>query len=96
MQQAKVHEKAIEAFEKAAHGNERQGSPYHAAKNLERAGEIAAAQSSWDQTKDFYTRAASAFAEASRSQVAAESLIKCAKLLEAHDAKVRTVLVLPF
>ena len=42
--------------------------------------------------KDLYTRAASAYAEANRSQVAAESLMKCAKALETHDAKVQATL----
>mmetsp|Transcript_16189 Transcript_16189/g.48508 ORF Transcript_16189/g.48508 Transcript_16189/m.48508 type:complete len:98 (-) Transcript_16189:16-309(-) len=37
--QSKVYAKAIAAFDKAAHGQERLNSPWHAAKHLEKAAE---------------------------------------------------------
>ena len=88
VQQAKAHDKAKDAYEKAATGNERQGSPFHAAKDLEKAGEAATALCAWEQVKDFYSRAAQAFGEANRGSAAAESLMKCAKQLETHDPQV--------
>lgn len=39
VQQSKVYAKAIAAFDKAAHGQERLNSPWHAAKHLEKAAE---------------------------------------------------------
>ena len=44
MQQSKVYQKAIAAFEKAAHGQQRLNSPWHAAKHLERAAECSKAR----------------------------------------------------
>lgn len=88
LQQAKSYEKARIAYEQAATGQERQGSPYHAAKSLEKAAEASAGLNAWEQVKDFYNRAAQAYAEASRSQAAADALMKCAKVLEPHQPKV--------
>ena len=88
MQQAKAYERAREAFEMASTGQERMGSSWHAAKQLEKAAEMAAAASDTASMQSLYLHTAQLFAECGRAPTAAEVLLKCAKAIESADAKV--------
>lgn len=73
---------AKECYERAATGQERQKSGWHAAKALEKAGEVAKELGLWDDVEAHYTRAAELFAEEGRPQAAAEAAARGARALE--------------
>lgn len=79
---AKQPEKAKEAYERAAMGQERLASPWQAAKNLEAAGDLAKELSRWDEVMDFYRRACELYVECGKPQPAADALARGARALE--------------
>jgi tetratricopeptide (TPR) repeat protein len=89
LQQAKDYDKAREAFEKAATGHQRQGSPWNSAKSLEKAADMAKqCRSGGLDVEALYRDAASGYMEAGRTTAAAEALARAALHLEGLDAKV--------
>ncbi|KAK9815390.1 hypothetical protein WJX72_002807 [[Myrmecia] bisecta] len=92
--QNKAFSKAKHAYEKAATGQDRQGSPWHAAKNVEKAAELAKEAGAENEVPELYRRAAGYYAEAGRGQAAAEALAKGARAMEASDPKVANELYL--
>lgn len=93
MQQAKAWDKAREAFEMAAKCSQRQDSPWHAAKHLEKAAEAARETQDWSLTIDYLKQAALAYREAGRPQSAGETLAKGARMLEERNPEVTKVLL---
>ena len=91
MQQAKAWDKAREAFEMAARCSQRQDSPWHAAKHLEKAAEASKETQDWSLTIDYLKQAALAYREAGRPQSAAETLAKGARMLEERNPEVEPV-----
>lgn len=85
-QQSKNYERARDAFEKVATGHLRQGSPWHSAKNLEKAADMAK-QSGGLNVEVLYRDASRAYLEAGRTQTAAEALARAALHLESLDPK---------
>ncbi|BDA50046.1 probable gamma-soluble NSF attachment protein [Coccomyxa sp. Obi] len=83
---SKSYGKARDAFEKAATGHHRQGSPWHSAKNLEKAADMAKESGGMD-VEVLYRDAARAYLEAGRTQAAAEALARAARHLEGLDPK---------
>lgn len=83
---------AKECYEKSATGQERTRSPWHAAKNLEKAGEMAKELRDWSGVQDCYNRAADFYCEEGRQSNAAEALARGALLLEEHDAQTAAVM----
>lgn len=79
---------AKECYERAATGQERQKSGWHAAKALEKAGEVAKELGLWDDVEAHYTRAAELFAEEGRPQAAAEAAARGARALEERRPEV--------
>lgn len=88
MQQNKALAKAKEAFEKAAIGQERQGSNWHAAKDIEKAADIAREMGLHTELPKLYRQAAEYYALESRLQAAAETLSKGAKFVAENDSQV--------
>lgn len=88
MQQAKAWDKAREAHEMAASCWRHQGSPWHAAKHLEKAGDCARESSDMTLMIDYMKQASSAYREAGRPQAAADCLTKGAKWSEASNPEV--------
>ncbi len=86
LQLSKSYGKARDAFEKAAAGHHRQGSPWHSAKNLEKAADMAKESGGMD-FEVLYQDAARAYLEAGRTQAAAEALARAARHLEGLDPK---------
>ncbi|GBG89196.1 hypothetical protein CBR_g48904 [Chara braunii] len=81
---AKHYEKAIEAFEKAATGQERMGAPFTAAKHMESAGMMAKEARRWEVATASYKRACELYLEAGRPQPGADALFKGARAIEDH------------
>lgn len=79
---AKQPEKAKDAYERAAEGQERLSSPWQAAKNLEAAGGIAKELGKFDEVLDFYRRASNLYAECGMPQPSADALARGARALE--------------
>lgn len=73
---------AKQCLEKAAMGQERQRSGWHAAKNMEKAGEIAKEMGIWDDVEECYSRAAEYYNGEGRHTAAADALAKGARALE--------------
>eukprot|EP00897_Mesotaenium_endlicherianum_P001016 jgi/Mesen1/10915/ME000095S10253 len=86
LRQAKRLEQAIEAYERAAYGQERIDGKWQAAKHMETAGSLSHELKQWRQVADFYRRASTLYLENNRLQPAAEALARGAKLLEEADA----------
>ncbi|GBG77743.1 hypothetical protein CBR_g24190 [Chara braunii] len=80
----KHYEKAMEAFEKAATGQERLGSPFSAAKHMESAGMMAKEAHQWTSAAASYSRACELYLEAGRPQPASDALFKGARAVEDH------------
>lgn len=66
----------------AAKCAQRQNSPWHAAKHLERAAEAAKETADWTLAVDYLKQASMAYREAGRPQSAADSLAKGAGWIE--------------
>jgi len=73
----------------AAKCSQRQDSPWHAAKHLEKASEAAKETQDWTLVVDYLKQASLAYREAGRTQSAAEALSKGARFLEERDPQVR-------
>ena len=73
----------------AAKCSQRQDSPWHAAKHLEKAAEASRETQDWSLTIDYLKQAALAYREAGRPQSAAETLAKGARMLEDKDPGVQ-------
>ena len=84
----KAWDKAREAYEMAAKCAQRQDSPWHAAKHLEKAAEAAKETSDWTLVVEYYKNASLAYREAGRAQSAADALSKGARLIEDKDPEV--------
>eukprot|EP00249_Psilotum_nudum_P016350 c25778_g1_i1 orf=133-1035(+) len=82
---SKVVDKAKEAYERAAAGQERLSSPWQAAKHFEAAGALAKELDQWDEVADFFKRAFELYTECGKPQPAADALARGARALE--DAK---------
>ena len=89
LQQAGDLARAKECYERAATGQERQRSGWHAAKNLEKAAEAARDMGAWQEVEDHYARAAELFAEEGRPTAAAEAAARGARALEERRPEVR-------
>jgi hypothetical protein len=74
--------RAKECHERAGTGHERQRSGWHAAKQLEKAGELAGQLGQWEEVESHYRRAAELFAEEGRPTAAAEAAARGARALE--------------
>ena len=72
----------------AAKCSQRQDSPWHAAKHLEKASEAAKETQDWTLAVDYLKQASLAYREAGRAQSAAEALSKGARFLEEKDPQV--------
>ena len=72
----------------AAKCAQRQDSPWHAAKHLERAAEAAKETSDWTLVVEYYKNASLAYREAGRAQSAADALSKGSRLIEDKDPEV--------
>ncbi len=72
----------------AAKCSQRQDSPWHAAKHLEKAAEASRETQDWTLTVDYLKQAALAYREAGRPQSAAETLAKGARMLEDKNPEV--------
>lgn len=79
---AKQLDKAKDAYERAAEGQERLSSPWQAAKNLEAAGGIAKELEKFDEVLDLYKRASNLFGDCGMPQPRADALAKGARALE--------------
>ncbi|XP_031499522.1 gamma-soluble NSF attachment protein isoform X2 [Nymphaea colorata] len=79
---ARAPEKAKEAFEKAARGQEMLSSPWDVAKHMEAAAALAKEVGNWGEVSDFYRRASECYTECGRSQPASDALAKGARALE--------------
>uniref|UniRef100_A0A0D6R4D1 Gamma-soluble NSF attachment protein n=1 Tax=Araucaria cunninghamii TaxID=56994 RepID=A0A0D6R4D1_ARACU len=79
---AKETEKAKEAFDRAATGQERLSSPWQAAKHLESAGALAKELENWNEVADYYKRASELYTECGRPQPASDALARGARALE--------------
>ena len=90
MQNGKDYERAQAAYERAATGHQRQGSPWQSGKALERAADMAkqGERSGEGVVEALYRDAARAYLEAGRTQAAAEALARAAQHLEGLDPKV--------
>ena len=89
LQTKKNLERARQCYEKAAIGQERQGSPWHAGKMMEKAAEVCKEGSgSQVETAELYRQAAKYYAEAGRAQTSGESLCRGAKVVEEKDPAV--------
>lgn len=84
--------KAKECFERASTGQERQKSGWHAAKMLEKAGEVARDMGIWDEVQAHYTRAAELYAEEGRPSAAAEAAARGARALEERRPEASTAM----
>jgi tetratricopeptide (TPR) repeat protein len=82
-----AYEDASNAEEKCADANIHVGNYWHAGKALERATEmvVKSANTSGEEVLALAERASEAYIQANRSQVAAESMSRAAKLLEEKD-----------
>ncbi|KAK9835464.1 hypothetical protein WJX74_000594 [Apatococcus lobatus] len=79
-------DKARQCYEKAATGQDRQGSPWHAGKMMEKAAEVCKeGPGSQVETAELYRQAAKYYAEAGRAQTSGESLCRGAKVVEDKD-----------
>lgn len=77
------------AYERAATGHQRQGSPWQSGKALEKAADMAKqGKQSGPAVEALYRDAARAYMEAGKTQAAAEALARAAQHLEGLDAKV--------
>ncbi|EFN55347.1 hypothetical protein CHLNCDRAFT_134361 [Chlorella variabilis] len=74
--------RAKDCYEHAATGQERQKSGWHAAKNMEKAGEAAKELGMWADVEAHYSRAAQLYAEEGRPSAAAEAAARGARALE--------------
>ncbi|KAI3428586.1 hypothetical protein D9Q98_007408 [Chlorella vulgaris] len=74
--------RAKECWERAGVGQERQKSGWHAAKNMEKAGEAAKELGIWADVEAHYGRAAELYAEEGRLSAAAEAAARGARALE--------------
>ncbi|MCO5608160.1 hypothetical protein L7F22_062366 [Adiantum nelumboides] len=79
---AKQLDKAKDAYERAAEGQERLSSPWQAAKNLEAAGGLAKELGKFDEVLDLYRRASNLYGECGMPQPSADALAKGARALE--------------
>ncbi|EFJ08366.1 hypothetical protein SELMODRAFT_118760 [Selaginella moellendorffii] len=79
---AKKTEKAKEAHERAAMGQERLASPWHAGKHMESAGALAKELGLWNEVADFFRRASELYIESGKPQPAAEALSRGGRALE--------------
>ncbi|KAL9257024.1 Gamma-soluble NSF attachment protein-like protein [Drosera capensis] len=79
---AKNHEKAKLAFEKASQGQEMLSSPWDAAKHMESAAALAKVIGNWREVADFYRKASELYNECGRSQPASDALARGARALE--------------
>ena len=95
MQQAKSWERAGEAHKMAASCWHHQGSPWNAAKHLEKAAECAKESEDMTLSLDCIKQAAVAFREAGRPSTAAETLTKGARWAEAQSPEVDSSLSFP-
>ena len=80
--------RAKECHERAGTGHERQRSGWHAAKQLEKAGELAGQLGQWEEVEAHYRRAAELFAEEGRPTAAAEAAARGARTLEEQRPEV--------
>lgn len=85
MQQLGDLQRSMECYEKAAIGQERQNSLWHAAKMLEKAADVAKDAKNMEAVADLYGRAAEYYASEGRGEAAAEVLARGAKSLELID-----------
>ena len=76
----------------AAKCSQRQDSPWHAAKHLEKAAEASKETQDWSLTIEYLKQAALAYREAGRPQSAAETLAKGARMLEERNPEVNSSL----
>lgn len=90
--QGGANARAKECYERAAVGQERQKSGWHAAKALEKAGEVAAAMGLWEEVEQHYSRAAELFAEEGRPTAAAEAAARGARALEEQRPEASTLM----
>ena len=89
VQTRKNLDRARQCYEKAATGQERQGSPWHAGKMMEKAAEVCKeGPGSQVETAELYRQAAKYYAEAGRAQTSGESLCRGAKVVEEKDPAV--------
>jgi len=94
MQQSGDCVAAKDCWERAATGHLAQKSPWHAAKALERAGEMARDAKDWPEVKACFERSSELCLEEGRPATAAEALIKAAKALEEPEPSEATELYL--
>lgn len=76
---------AKECWESAAQGHIAQKSNWHAAKAMERAGEMARDTENYDEVQACFRRAAELYLEEGRPNTASEAMVKAAKALESGD-----------
>lgn len=86
------NERAKTCYERAAIGQERQKSGWHAAKDMEKAGEIAKEMGRLDDVEACYSRAAEYYAEEGRQVAAAEAAGRGARALEEKRPEAATAL----
>ena len=91
-QQCKDLTTAKECWEKAATGHIAQRSNWHAAKAMERAGEVARDAKDWPEVGGCYRRAAELYLEEGRPAQAAEAVATAARALEDPDPTTATKL----
>jgi len=83
---AKAHEKAKNAFERAAEAQQHCNMPYTAAKHLEAAGGMAKELKQPGEAAGLYQRASLCYRENGNPEKAADTLVKAAKVIETSDA----------
>jgi gamma-soluble NSF attachment protein len=76
---------AKDCWESAAQGHIAQKSNWHAAKAMERAGEMARDAGNYNEVQTCFRRAAELYLEEGRPNTASEAMVKAAKALESAD-----------
>lgn len=90
--QAGATDKAKDAYERASTAAEKNGSPWHAARNLEQCAELTKQSGDWAAVGSYFQQAAQLYVEAGKATTGADCLARGAKGLEDKDSDLANTL----